>query len=337
MPKTIWKIVLAALAVVCAASGASAQEVKLLFASTLPAGTSGPKDLIAPWVQRVNERGKGAVVVEQRDGPTIATMGNSYDRVMNDVVQIAWGLQPLLGGKFPLSEVAGLPFMSDSCEESAVAIWRLYKTGLLDAEYKDVVPLWLVASASNKIHFAKPPKSPIELKGLKVNVFNRILVQVVQAFGGTPVSIAPEQQYEGLQRGVMDAALTAWASFEAYKLQEVTTYHTESALGSSVHMFFMSRKKFEALPAAARQALEDVSGEAQSRIHGKYWDEQENIQRAKVEASSKHQIARPSAAELADWKLKTDPIIDEWAKGRPNGDKVLATYREILADVKAGK
>jgi TRAP-type C4-dicarboxylate transport system substrate-binding protein len=329
-------LVAATLALICAASAAMAQETRLVFATTMPVGNSAALELLAPWVQRVNELGKGSIVVEQRDGPNIATMGNSFDRVTSDAVQIAWGLQPLLGNKFPLTEVAGLPFMSESCEVSGVALWRLYKTGLLDSEYKDIVPLWLMASAQNKIHFAKPPRAAGDLKGLKVNVFNRILVQVVEQFGGTPVSVGPEQQYEALQRGNVDAVLTAWSSFDAYKLQEVTTYHTEAPLGSSTHMFFMSRKKFDGLTAAGRKALEDASGEVQGRIHGKYWDEQEDVQRSKTVATSKHQVVKASA-ELDDWRKKTQPIIDDWAKSRAGGDKVLATYRKIVAQVQAGK
>lgn len=319
------------------ANPAVAQNARLVFATTMPPGNTASRELLAPWVKRVNEFAKGAVVVDQRDGPNIATMVNAYDRVMSDVVQISWGLQPMLGGRFPLSEVAGLPFMSESCEHSGVALWRLYKTGLLDSEYKEVVPLWLMASAQNKIHFAKQPRSAGDLRGLKVNVFNRVLVQVVEQFGGTPVSIGPEQQYEALQRGNVDAALTAWAAFDAYKLQEVTTYHTEAPLGSSTHMFFMSRKKFEGLSAAARKALEDASGEVQSRFHGKHWDEQEEIQRSKTAATGKHQIVKATPAELEDWRKKTAPIIDGWAKSRVGGEKVLSTYREILAQVRAGK
>jgi TRAP-type transport system periplasmic protein len=331
------RLACAAIALFCVTSAATAQEAKLLFATTLPAGTTGPRDLIAPWVKRVNELGKGSLVVEQRDGPTLATMGNSYDRVMADVVQIAWGLQPLLGGKFPLSEVAELPFMSASGEKSSVALWRLYKTGLLDSEYQDIVPLWLTVAPSSKIHFARAPKSPMDWSGLKINVFNRILFQVVEVFGGTPVSFGPEQQYQALQRGTVNGVMTAWSGFDAYKLQEVSTYHVDASFGTSVHMFFMSRKRFDALPAAARKALQDASGEAESRISGKFLDDQEKLQREKVERSSKQKIFEPTPAQLADWKRKTDPILAEWAKKRPNGEKILAIYRKILADVEAGK
>lgn len=334
MTTVLRRIAGAAVVFLSLATAVGAQEVKLIFATTVT-NTPNTQAFLGPWVQRVNELGKGAIVVEERDGPNLATMGNSYDRVMNDVVQIAWGLQPLLGGKFPLSEVAGLPFLADDCEDGAVALWRMYKTGMLDDEYKDIVPLWLAISFPNSLHFAKPPRSPVDLKGLKVNVFNRILVQVVQQFGGTPVSIPPEQQYEALQRGVMDATLTAWSGVDSYKLYEVTTYHTQASLGSSVHMFFMSRKKFDSLPTAAQKALLDASGERQSRFNGKIWDGLEKTIVERAAKTGKQQIYYPTLGDIEDWKSKTAPIMDEWARSRPHGEEVLARYRELLAEVAA--
>ncbi len=328
---------LTALLLVITTGGVKAQETQLIFATTLPAGGLSSRDIIAPWVERVNTAGKGIINVVQRDGANIATMANSYDRVQSDVIQIAWGLQPLLGGKFPLSEVAGLPLMLDSSEKAAVALWRLYKTGQLDTEYRDIVPLWLIPSAPNNLHFAKAPASPLDLKGQKVNVFDRVLGALIVQLGGTTVSVPPEQQYESLLRGSMNVSVNPWSGLFAYNQQEVTTYHTVVSLGAPIHMFFMSRKKFESLPATARRIIEDNSGEVQGRIHGKYWDNLEGTMRTRLEGLGKHQIASPTPAEMADLKVKTDAVIDAWAKGRQGGEKVLATYREILTDVNAGK
>jgi TRAP-type C4-dicarboxylate transport system substrate-binding protein len=316
---------------------AAAQDIQLIFDTTLPAGGLSSRDIVAPWVARVNEAAKGMVTVVQRDGANIATMANSYDRVQSDVVQIAWGLQPLLGGKFPLSEVAGLPLMLDSTEKASAALWRLYKTGLLEAEYKDIVPLWLIPSAPNKLHFAKAPASALDLKGQKVNVFDRVLGSLVAELGGAAVSVPPEQQYESLLRGTMSVSVNPWSGLFAYNQQEVTTYHSVVSLGAPIHMFFMARKKFDSLPAAARKIIEDNSGEVQGRIHGKYWDDLEGTMRTRLEGDGKHRIVTPTAAELADLKVKTDVVIENWAKSRPGGEKVLATYRQILTDVSAAK
>jgi TRAP-type C4-dicarboxylate transport system substrate-binding protein len=319
------------------AGRAFAQEARLTFATTMPLGPAGAasNEFLNPWIEQIEKEGKGVVAVTRRDGPNIATMANSYDRVMNDVVQIAWSLQPLLGGKFPLSEVAGLPFLTKSSEAASVALWRLYKTGILDSEYQDVVPLWFAVSAQNQMHFAKPLKSMLELDGLKVNVFNRTLVQVVETFKGTPVSVGPEQVYESLQRGNADGTMTSWTGFRAYRLTEVTKFHVSAPFGSSVHMFFMSKKKFNELTPQARKVLMDASGEVQARRHGVAWDRREGLERAEAEATGKHTVVDASTDQVKAWTTQTQPIIEAWAKGRPNGQKVLDTYKQLLDQVES--
>lgn len=318
---------------------ALAQETRLTLATTMPPGAAAAQamEFIGPWMSRLTAASKGSVAVQVRDGPNIATLANSYDRVMNDVVQIAWSLQPMLGGKFPLSEVAGLPFLAKNCETASVALWRLYKSGLIDSEYQDIVPLWFGVSAASNLHLAKPLKTLLELDGLKVNVFNRGLLQVVERFKGTGSSVPPEQVYEALQRGNLDGMMTAWSGFNAYKLGEVTQYHVMAPFGSSVHMFFMSKKKFQSLPADAQKAITEASGEEQSRLHGKTWDHHEGVQRGVVEATGKHKFVDATPAQLAEWKTRIEPLIDTWVKSRPSGDKVLAKFRELLAQAEVEK
>jgi hypothetical protein len=54
---------------------------------------------------------------------------------MNDVMHIGFELHNYVSGKFNYSEVAALPFMAETGEQASVALWRLYKTGVLDKEY----------------------------------------------------------------------------------------------------------------------------------------------------------------------------------------------------------
>src|SRR5262249_39014756 len=153
--------------------------------------------------------------------------------VLDDVVQVGWGLHPFIPGRFPLSEVAGLPLLSDDAETSGVALWRLYKTGLLDAEYRDAVPLWMTGHTQYQIHFAKPIPSLETLSRLKIIVSSKLNSQIVERLGGTPISLAPQDIYEALQRGTADGAMISWSSFALYKLGEVTTYHLEMPFGTT--------------------------------------------------------------------------------------------------------
>ena len=327
--------VLAVFALSFGVQAASAQETRLLFTSLSPAGSPNSQ-FFNSWAQRVNDQSGGALKIEVRDGTALANFGNSYDRVLSDVVQIGWVQPAFIAGKFPLSEVTNLPFMTDDDINCSLALWRYYKSPVMAAELQDVVPIWASCLAQSGLHFAKAPRSDTELNGLKMRVAGKVPSQIVERMGGTPVSMTAESIYEALQRGTIDGMVTSWAAFEPYKFAEVAFYHVEVPIGSNPSMFMMSRKKYESLPPAARKALDDNSGEAIVREAAKHFAAQAARARAAVAQLPNHKIVTPPPAQLAALKEKLNPIVVDWAKERPGADKAVETFRQIYAQVKAG-
>ena len=225
------KLMLAVIGLIAAVQAIPAQE-RLIVTSLSPAGSPNSMFFQA-WAKRVNDASQGTLKVEVRDGTALANFGNTYVRTMDDVVQVGWVLHSLVAGKFPLSEVTNLPFMSDGHTNCSVALWRLYKSGALDSEYKDIVPMWFGCLNQSGLHFAKPISSNVNLGGLKLRVAGRVASQLVERMGGTPISMRGGGMYEALQRGTIDGVVTSWSAFEPYKLAEVTSYHLEVPLGTS--------------------------------------------------------------------------------------------------------
>src|ERR1700722_16036801 len=101
-------IAFAVLALVAAGS-VRADETTLLFATNGPPDTHVSVRVFHPWADHVNEVGKGVLHLDVRDGMTIVNPTNFYNRVLDDVVQIAWGGTANLSGAFKLTEVTALP------------------------------------------------------------------------------------------------------------------------------------------------------------------------------------------------------------------------------------
>ncbi len=325
----------AAIGLALLASAARAEETTLIFATINPPNARMNADYLHPWAERVNEQGKGVLHIDVRDGTAIANMGNVYDRVLDDVAQIAFVLHNYVNGKFPLSTVATLP-LADKGEDRSVALWRLYHSGALDAEYDTTMPLMLFGVSQSQVHLAKPIKSLSELAGMKLITPTKIVADAATALGATPLSLGSADIYEGLQRGTAAGAVVGWAAFDAFKLNEVTFYHLDEAMGTSSGMIFMSRKKYNSLPAAARKIIDDNAGEAASRAAGAYWDHENDRVREAIKASPKQTVVNFPADQAAEWKAKMLPMIDSWAKSSPNGEKTLVTYRAMLAQIAAG-
>jgi len=332
-----WKLVLAAMGLlVVSARGAAAEEVRLFMTSMSPPGSPNSV-FFNGWAKRVNEQSNGSLNIEVRDSVSLASFPNVVDRVMDDVVQIGWSIHGMYGGRFPLTEVADLPFLANNNQNGSVALWRLYASGLIDGEYKDLHPVFFGLVGLTGLHFAKEPKTIEDLKGLKIRVVGKVQSDMITRLGGAPISLPSDDMYSGLQRGTIDAAATSWTAFGPYKLLEVTSYHVEGPLGTSTSMFFMSKKKYESLPPAAKKALDDNSGEAATLAFAKSIDSQGIANRQKAASSAKHKIVQLNAAQVASWSKAVEPVIDQWTKDWPGGDKVLAAYRKFLADVQAGR
>ena len=332
------QIAVAAAALCFASWAARAEEVNLLFGTTLPAQVHLNVRVLHPWAERINQQGKGIVHIDVRDGSEIANLGNFYSRVQDDVIQISWGLQSAIGGKFPRTAVGGLPFEVEKAEIGSAALWRVYKSGLFNAEYDTVQPLYMITFPPSGIHYAKQPKTLENLNGLKLATGSKVGADTIERLGGTPLSMITSDYYTALQRGMVDAVLVQWTAFQPFKLQDVTFYHLETKLGGATGMVFMAKKKYDALPAAVRKILDDNSGEAESRVYGKFWDDVDNEGREMVKAlGDKHKIIQQSPAIAAKWRKAVAPVIDDWVKATPDGAKVLAAFRAETAKVTAGQ
>jgi TRAP-type C4-dicarboxylate transport system substrate-binding protein len=336
MKSVLTGVAVVAAAILVPAHDAPAQQVKLFMSSMSPGGSSNSK-LYNEWGRKIEADSKNTVSVEVKDGVTLASFTNVIDRVNADVLQIGWTMHAFYRGKFPLSEVGALPFVSDDQMAGAEATWRLYKTGLLDSEYKDLVPLWIAMTGFTGIHLAKPIASLDEIKGKKIRVAGESQKVMGEQLGMSPQSIPANDMYVALQRGTLDALFTSWAAFVPYKLYEVTSYHIEVPLGTSSTFVFMSRKKLASLPAAARQAVEMNAGDHVNKMFAKHFTDQAAEGREMSIKHSARKLMTPPADVVADWKNRIGgAVVADWLKDNPDGQKVLDAFRKIYAEVKAG-
>lgn len=292
------------------------------------------------FTKKIEADSKGTLSLDLKSNSPVANFGNIIDRVENDVVQIGVGLMTVFAGRFQKTNVVTLPFVVDlnDDDQASAALWRLYKTGALASEWQSIIPLFIGVSKQSGFHFAKDPGGMDKLTGLKIRIFNPPQVEFVKALGMSPVSMPPTDMYTSLQRGTLDAVITAWSTFPVYKLHEVTKHHVELPLGGSPLIAFMAKKKYDSLPAEAKAAIDASANEANSRIFGKLLRGDADRGKAAAVAAGNTVTQLPPAI-LADWQKRYgDPWIDGWKTANgAEGVKALDEFKRIYADVMAGK
>jgi TRAP-type C4-dicarboxylate transport system substrate-binding protein len=325
----------AALVALAAGHSSAAEPVAIKVAYPgAPASTVNTLAL-APWIKSIEADGAGTIEMKVYAGGTIGTYRNIYDRLLNGVTDVAYGLFGEYAGQFPKSDVVTLPFETPSSYEAGVALWRLYASGLTADEFSKVHVLGFGRYPYAKIHARRPVNGIADLKGIKMSAFSRTIGEIIESFGATPVTMPVTEVYQSLQRGLIDATIVAWTGVETYKYYEVAKFHMESPISANSSFLFMNKDAYAKLAGPAKAALDKHAGEPFSKLLGKMFDDSEDQAREKVRAMPEHVIKEIPPGELSQWKARTQPVIDAWLKSTPDGAKVLAAYRAQVAKIRA--
>jgi len=107
-----------------------------------------------------------------------------------------------------------------------------------------------------QVFFCKGTTSGLDgLKGKKVRVFSPALAALVEHFGGAPVTLPFSDVYQGLQRGVVDCAITASLSGNSAKWFEVTDHLYPLAVSWAIQSHVANADFWKGLAPAERDAL----------------------------------------------------------------------------------
>jgi TRAP-type C4-dicarboxylate transport system substrate-binding protein len=325
----------AAVATVLPAAAADPVEIK--FANPgVPNGAVAMR-IITPLAQRLNRLGEGAIEVKVFTGPTLANYGNVFDRVVNGVADMAFGLLGPVSSQFPRSTVTALPFETPNGETGSIAIWRLLASGALANEWSRVKPIATMVFPNVGLHSRKPIVTLADMKGTKLSAQTRPTGASIERLGGVPITMPVSELYPSLQRGIIEAATIGWPAASAYKLPEVANYHVQVPLGSELTYLIMNNDSYARLPEKGRAAVDATATEAYAREVGRILDGVDDEESAKAAARPGQSVTKLATDEAARWKARVAPVTEEWAKSTPDGAKVLAAYRTEVVRLAAGQ
>ena len=313
---------------------ASADPVQLKFGFPSPP-TSWTNTLGAtPWIKQVEGDAPGAVEIKLFPGGSIATFRTVYDRLLNGVVDIAFGTFGEVGDQYPRTSVWSLPFEADRASIAGLAGWRLLESGVIAEEYGKIKPLAVFGFGTAGIHTNQPIARVEDIQGLKIVAMSRVSGDGVTLSGGAPVTMTPAEVYSSLQRGLAAGVAITWPGVDTFKLGEVTKYHVDVPFGMSGGYYFMNKDSFAKLPADVRAAIDKHSGLTFAKMMFRAVETVDDQSLARVMALPNQTHVKLDAAAQASWKAKLQPMTDEWVKVTPDGAKVLEAFRVEVAKIR---
>jgi tripartite ATP-independent transporter DctP family solute receptor len=209
--------------------------------------------------------GKVDVTVHADNGGTAGSDPRVLEMLVAGEVEFATMMGPLIGTVAPAAEIQGLPFVFQSSQQAHAAVdgplgTYLQKEMMLKGIY--AIPGGALENGFRQIcSVTKSVKSPEHLSGYRMRVpAGRILGELFEALGATPVVVNIDRLYGALRDGRVDGHENPLAITEVNRLDEVTrrislTNHVWSGFNLIANLAFwqsMEDSERQAICAAAK-------------------------------------------------------------------------------------
>lgn len=269
-------------ALVAGSLSASAVAETLKVSSFLPPMHTFNKAIEA-WGAELSEKTGGELKLEIFPAGQLGTPPRQFDLVRSGGADIAVILHGATPGRFPMSELAGLPLTYPSAgKDSTTTSRRLTELApeYLAAEHEGTHILWMAVTPPLKLHFSKTDPSDLgAIKGLRIRYAGAIWQQIIEALGASPVPVPPAESADALGKGVIDGASFPFEATQAFDFAPVTKYSMEPGLASATFAVVLSDAAWDRLTPEMQQAITDTTGPDRGEWYGARWDEGESAGR----------------------------------------------------------
>jgi TRAP-type C4-dicarboxylate transport system substrate-binding protein len=289
-----------------------AKPIKLTYSNFFPP-THIQSKLAQAWCDEIKTRTEGKVVVEYYPGGTLTKSKQIYDGVVVGLSDIGLALFAYTRGRFPVMEAVDLPLGYTSGVQATKVVNAVYNE-FAPKELSDTQVMYLHAHGAGLLHTkGTAVRTMADFKGMKLRGHGTSAM-VINALGGTPVSLAMPELYSSLQKGIVQGALYPIEVNKGWRMAEVTDYLTMSSSIAYTSSFYvvMNKQKWHSIPGDLQQIISDINREWIGK-HGEAWDESDKIGLDYFKSLG-HEVIELSDAESGKWKKTITPVIDQYVE-----------------------
>lgn len=187
---------------------------------------------VEPFAKEVTECTNGELAIETYPSEQLGKAADSVRTLQSGVADIGWVTFTYHAQEMPATQIVNLPLGLDG-ETAAAALWRAtHEPGIIKDEWDrlGLLPLMILANPAYEIHTTDTPLPDFEsLEGLKLRSPGAAYVETIKRLGAIPYEVATPDQYEALQRGLINATIYAFSSWDSFKVNELLNHTTTNA------------------------------------------------------------------------------------------------------------
>jgi TRAP-type transport system periplasmic protein len=315
--------------------GAGAQTIELKLSHFVPPQHAFHKWATA-WTEKLEKESNGRLKFTiYPNGQLVGPPNRQFDAARNGVTDIAWVLHGVTPGRYPVTELANLPFQWPGGGEADIVEMAKRMTTLAPkyfaAEHTGLHILFM-SMANPVVVYSKNPINKLDdFKGIKIRYASLANKVMLDALGATTLLIQPPESQDALNKGIAQAATFPHEAGLAYDLASVVKYAIHPGMASATFAMAMNPAKYNSLPPDLKALLDKESGVAAAVSFGTAWKDQEK-HALEIETKQKGlQVIELPAGEVAKLKALAKAQTEESVAGlEKQGKPARAFLAEYL-------
>jgi len=313
---------------------AQPKPIEMGFMHYFPAVHFVNTEIAQPWTKLMEEKSGGKLRFKIYPAAALAKPQDFFEAVVSGGVDIVMGYSAYTPGRFPVSDVSGLPFLgytSTSCAtKTFMELWKTVPE--VAKEWQAVKVLWFQTEPPTQIHMSKKAIRTLnDLRGTKVRTPGQV-APYVNSLGSTSIVMASPEVYDALSKGVIDGTLYPFEAIKGWNLQEVTFYHTWLNFSANPFYVVMNLDKWKSLPSDMQALFEKYAGDYGSEFAVRVWEKGNNASYEMLKNDPKQEIITLPKSDMEKARELMKPHYDKWiasmnAKGI-NGKTIFDKTRQ---------
>lgn len=340
LKRTTRSLALALTLVACITAGTevAAAPTLLRMNHQMAANTAG--SIVDQWfASEVKKRTGGAVEVKIYFSGGLGAIKETLSLVENNAIEMAAISPAYFPDQLPFFTAPNsIPMAIDNIDQAYKLNQRLVAevpAFMEEARTKGIRPLFFHVLNPYLLVSKEPLTSVEKLRGKKLRTWGSDLPRMAQSVGAVAVSLNVAEVYEGLMRGVVDAAPFSLDLMENYKIFEVAKHVSNVTIWDGPTWgVWITEKAWAKLTPSQQKIVMEVSREAALR------DLEAN---RKAEADARVSLRQKGvvihefpAAETAKWKAALPAYFDEFIakmakQGKENDARAMVKiWQEVV-------
>jgi TRAP-type C4-dicarboxylate transport system substrate-binding protein len=293
------------------------------------------QNMIKPFVDAVNDKGKGLIEIEMYFSGAISAVQSQQPRLVADgTADMAIIVPAQSPDRFGDSAVMQLPGIFRDAREASLVFTRLIEAGSLEG-YENFFVIGAFVSGAESIHSREPIATIEDLKHLIIRTNNQTEAAVLEKLGAIPVLLPINEATDAVSRDKIDAATVPPSMLFEFGVGRVTTHHFMIQLGGVPTALVMNRRRFESLPLPAQVIIRKYSGQwlAERSATGLDALDKKTVEQLKSDPRRKVSVLSP--ADLESMQRIFSTVVADWVATSPHNLELLALVRSEIMKLRS--